>query len=278
MAVNKVLYGGNTLIDLTNDTVTADTLAEGATAHDRTGNVIRGTATFGGGVNDLLEEIQEHIGGTTINRTVIKNEYYGFMENSGTGVIGVGDTLTASDDLETVVVTIQVSDTDYGEIKFTKLSNSVPTIEVLENGYTITGIVDGQTVSNTYPYNNKYGVVYGIVEHDNGTITIGDGLFEIATKDVYLDSLNVTLSSGIWAVYMDIPNDVSYQGISLTIPNANLNVLGKGGYKIKPEYLPSGVLTELPKAEAIADLKASPTMRDFNNLLAALRKAGYLAI
>ena len=43
MAVNKVTYGGKTLIDLTGDTVTADTLAEGVTAHDASGAEIVGT-------------------------------------------------------------------------------------------------------------------------------------------------------------------------------------------------------------------------------------------
>lgn len=43
MAVNKVVYGGETLIDLTSDTVTPETLAEGVTAHDAAGNLIIGT-------------------------------------------------------------------------------------------------------------------------------------------------------------------------------------------------------------------------------------------
>lgn len=43
--VNKVQYGNTTLIDLTSDTVTADKLIQGYTAHDRTGAVITGTAT-----------------------------------------------------------------------------------------------------------------------------------------------------------------------------------------------------------------------------------------
>lgn len=40
---NKVIYGGKTLIDLSADTVTADTLLEGMTAHDKSGNAITGT-------------------------------------------------------------------------------------------------------------------------------------------------------------------------------------------------------------------------------------------
>ena len=43
MAVNKVVYGGETVIDLTNDSVTPETLALGVTAHDKSGNAIVGT-------------------------------------------------------------------------------------------------------------------------------------------------------------------------------------------------------------------------------------------
>lgn len=49
MAINKVVYGNNTLIDLTSDTVTADKLMQGYTAHDASGTIITGTATGGGG-------------------------------------------------------------------------------------------------------------------------------------------------------------------------------------------------------------------------------------
>ena len=44
MAINKVEYGGKTIIDLTNDTVTSTNLLEGATAHNAAGEVITGIA------------------------------------------------------------------------------------------------------------------------------------------------------------------------------------------------------------------------------------------
>ena len=44
MAVSKVEFGGRTLMDLTGDSVTAETLAEGVTAHDAAGNPIQGLA------------------------------------------------------------------------------------------------------------------------------------------------------------------------------------------------------------------------------------------
>ena len=53
MAINKVVYSGNTLIDLTQDTVTPETLAEGATAHNASGERIVGTMSGGGGESGL---------------------------------------------------------------------------------------------------------------------------------------------------------------------------------------------------------------------------------
>lgn len=47
MNTNKVDFGGKTLIDLTNDTVTPETLAEGVTAHDASGEIIEGEAELG---------------------------------------------------------------------------------------------------------------------------------------------------------------------------------------------------------------------------------------
>ncbi len=48
MANSKVVFGEETLIDLTSDTVTADTLADGYTAHGADGTAIVGTMTSGG--------------------------------------------------------------------------------------------------------------------------------------------------------------------------------------------------------------------------------------
>lgn len=43
MAISKVVYNGKTLIDLTSDTVSANTLLKGYVAHDKTGAIITGT-------------------------------------------------------------------------------------------------------------------------------------------------------------------------------------------------------------------------------------------
>lgn len=43
MAINKVIYGNQTLLDLTGDTVTAATMVSGTTAHGADGENITGT-------------------------------------------------------------------------------------------------------------------------------------------------------------------------------------------------------------------------------------------
>lgn len=46
MAVNHVIINGETVVDLRGDTVSADKLVSGITAHDKTGAAITGTVTF----------------------------------------------------------------------------------------------------------------------------------------------------------------------------------------------------------------------------------------
>lgn len=43
MAINKVVYGTDTLLDLTSDTVTAANVVSGYTTHDKSGAQITGT-------------------------------------------------------------------------------------------------------------------------------------------------------------------------------------------------------------------------------------------
>lgn len=46
MAVNHVVVNGEPIVDLRSDTVSADKLLEGATAHDKSGEAITGTLSF----------------------------------------------------------------------------------------------------------------------------------------------------------------------------------------------------------------------------------------
>lgn len=56
--INKVVYGDQTLIDLSNDTITADILVSGYTAHNATGASITGTLPSKTGL-DITQEFIE---------------------------------------------------------------------------------------------------------------------------------------------------------------------------------------------------------------------------
>ena len=53
MAVNKIVINNEVKLDLTSDTVSPSTLASGITAHDKSGNIITGTALTGFTADDL---------------------------------------------------------------------------------------------------------------------------------------------------------------------------------------------------------------------------------
>lgn len=57
--VNKVIYGGETLIDLTGDTVTASDILVGKTAHDKTGAEVEGTCTYDADTSDATAAAAE---------------------------------------------------------------------------------------------------------------------------------------------------------------------------------------------------------------------------
>lgn len=65
MAYNKVVYGSKTLIDLTADTVSADKLEKGLTAHDKTGEVITGTSTKDSDTSNATAAVAEILVGKT---------------------------------------------------------------------------------------------------------------------------------------------------------------------------------------------------------------------
>lgn len=63
MAYNKVVYGGNVLVDLTSDTVAPENLLEGFTAHNAAGDQITGTKQSTG-VPDVIKAGETPVAGS----------------------------------------------------------------------------------------------------------------------------------------------------------------------------------------------------------------------
>lgn len=85
MAINKVIYGGNTLIDLTGDTITTSDLLYGVTAHDKSGASITGSCTYDSDTSGDTAVVAEILSGKTAHARGGALE--GTMPNNG-GVTG----------------------------------------------------------------------------------------------------------------------------------------------------------------------------------------------
>ena len=81
MAISKVIYGGQTLIDLTGDTVTAEQLKTGYIAHGPDGEVINGTCEDDSNTQDATAAASEILYGKTAY--VRGNKITGAMKNNG---------------------------------------------------------------------------------------------------------------------------------------------------------------------------------------------------
>lgn len=81
MAISKVVYGGNTLIDLTADTIKADKLLSGYKAHGADGEVITGTCTYDSNTQDATATDAEILTGKSAY--VRGSKISGAMKNNG---------------------------------------------------------------------------------------------------------------------------------------------------------------------------------------------------
>lgn len=87
MANSKIIFNGKTLIDLTSDTVAADKLLTGITAHGKDGTLVTGTCSFDADTQDATAAAAEILKGKTAYNKGKK--VTGTMPNNGavTGTI-----------------------------------------------------------------------------------------------------------------------------------------------------------------------------------------------
>lgn len=202
MAVNKVIYGGNTLVDLTGDTVTAADLADGVKATGADGNPIVGImqkVTIDAELSTTsTNPVQNKVIKEALDGKLGKNETAARATQDGAGN-NIVDTYAKKTDITNIIVDAELSDTSTNPVQnkvvktnmdamLTEISNSldiilsdIPTkVSDLENdagyltqhqsldGYAKTSVANTWTAQQIFNdlmlYQEKY-TTYGV----NGT-------------------------------------------------------------------------------------------------------------
>lgn len=136
MAKNKVIFGSEVLIDLTADTVSADKLEQGITAHDKSGEIITGTSTKDSDTSDATAAVAEILEGKTAYARGVK--LTGTMPDNG----AISETISEKD--QTITVPLGFHDGS-GTVGISEEEKQKIIEENIKQGVTILGIPGGYT-------------------------------------------------------------------------------------------------------------------------------------
>ena len=190
MAINKIIYGNTTLIDLTSDTVSTSNLLSGATAHDKSGAVITGECTYDADTSDADATASEIL--NTKTAYVNGSKITGSMPNRGavTGTIStVAGTYTIQNGYHDGSGTVGIDSTEQAKIIADNIKSGITILgvtgdysgeEVTADEVNITPYTTSQTVLPPTGYDyisqaNVAAISYTETANAYGvTVTIGD--------------------------------------------------------------------------------------------------------
>lgn len=191
MGTSKVIFGGETLIDLTADTVVEDKLLKGFTAHGADGEKVTGTCTFDVDSSGATATAAEILSG---KKAGIKGDLVtGTMKNNG----AVTGTISAKTEQYTVPQgyhdgsgKVGISSTEQAKIIATNIRQGVNILGVtgtmsstegLEaQSKTVTPTVDGFDVAPDDGYNALAGVTVGPIPYEETDNSAGGKTVTIA--------------------------------------------------------------------------------------------------
>ena len=143
---NKVVFGGNTLIDLTGDTVTAADVQSGKIFHLKDGSTTTGTNIWDSNTQDANAVASEILSGKTAY--VNKNKITGIMPNIG----AQNSSITTKE--QQITITQGYHDGS-GKIGIDSTEQSKLIAENIKNGVTILGILGTLTSSEMVSVTSK---------------------------------------------------------------------------------------------------------------------------
>ena len=175
-ANNKVIYGGQVIMDISSDTVTASNLLSGYTAHGRDGEAITGECTYDADTTDATASTSDILSGATAYVNGVK--LTGDMPNRGAlsgSIDDVNDEITINAGYYDGSGSVTLDSTEKAKIISSNIKDGVTILGVLGT-YTGAGVT-AQTKSAT-PYTTAQTIL-----PDNGY----DYLSEVDIAAIYYD-------------------------------------------------------------------------------------------
>ena len=207
MAINKVVYGNRTLIDLTGVTVTADKLLEGYTALDKSGTLITGTAPTVGGSVIAVNDVADSHGGTVRSITAVSLEgdtvspsvlASGYTAHNAAGEAITGTLVPGVTPTGTLNITVNGTHdvTNYASAYVNVQSEGM-------NLQTKTNIEPTES-SQTITADNGYDGLTSVQINAISSSYVGRGITRRSSSDITMTNNEVDIPTGYYA------NDVSY--------------------------------------------------------------------
>lgn len=194
MAVNEVIYDGETLISLTNDTVTENDLPEGVTAHDASGEQITGTKNYVRSVNNIAPDVKGNVALEQVDWEEQSEESSVFIKNKP-NVASQEDLTKAKEEVFDNVLTEAKAYTDeeIAKFDFVKVVDSLPDEGLPNKVYLVPkNNTQTQDLFDEYVWVNK------------GTVEAPEYVWEwITTKQLEVDLTNYTTTNNVEAMILE---------------------------------------------------------------------------